>query len=134
MARLSEPRFASSGGKFVPIKFRLDTLPLSDSEKLFKKAGSQFPAFSIEPLPFERDRVGEPMSPEDRARRKQWMKDQELPKGEPRMDIVEKIRPKNAIRKFYQYPGDMLEGMLSKSMVTRQFVVQDSVTQNLPTR
>ncbi|XP_062614590.1 uncharacterized protein LOC134276346 [Saccostrea cucullata] len=116
MARLSEPRFASAGGKFIPIKFRQETLPISDAEKIFKFNGSQYPPFNIEPLPYERDRLGEKMSAEDRIRRKIWLQDQVLAKGEPRMEVWPKIKPVNGIRKLYQLPGNMLEGTLSKVM------------------
>nr|XP_022342783.1 uncharacterized protein LOC111136314 isoform X1 [Crassostrea virginica] len=112
MARLTEPRFATAG-KFVPMKFREDSLPITESERLFKKCGSQFPPMTLEPLPYERDRVAERMSPEDRLRRKQWMEDQKIPKGEPRMEVMEKIKPTNAFRRFYQTPGKQLEGLFT---------------------
>ena len=121
MARLTEPRFATAG-KFVPMKFREDSLPITESERLFKKCGSQFPPMTLEPLPYERDRVAERMSPEDRLRRKQWMEDQKIPKGEPRMEVMEKIKPTNAFRRFYQTPGKQLEGLFTSVTVSSKKV------------
>lgn len=122
MARLSETRYNSnppSAGKFVPIKFRTDTYPLTEFERFKRTNGSYFKAFNIEPYPYERDRVAERLSPEDRARRAKWMKDQNLAKDEPRThkSLMDKIKPKNAIRRLVKTPGNMLEGALTNVVV-----------------
>uniref|UniRef100_A0A8W8IHC6 NADH dehydrogenase [ubiquinone] 1 beta subcomplex subunit 6 n=1 Tax=Magallana gigas TaxID=29159 RepID=A0A8W8IHC6_MAGGI len=58
------------------------------------------------------------MSDEDRARRAKWMKDQDLAKDEPRThkSLMDKIKPKNAIRRLVKAPGNMLEGALTNVM------------------
>lgn len=69
--------------------------------------GSQYPPFSIEPVPYERQRLaGAGMTAEDRALRKQWVKDQELSPGEPR--YVKNVTPRNFIRRLYMGPTDSL--------------------------
>lgn len=126
MARLSETRYCKEGsinppsaGKFVPLKFRPDVYPHSEFERFVRNNGSYFTAFNIEPFPFERDRVATRMSDEDRARRAKWMKDQDLAKDEPRThkSLMDKIKPKNAIRRLVKAPGNMLEGALTNVMV-----------------
>ncbi|XP_025109135.1 uncharacterized protein LOC112573204 [Pomacea canaliculata] len=66
--------------------------------------GSQYPPFSIEPLPYERQRLaGSGMTDEDRALRRQWIKDQEL-HHEPR--FVKELKPRNFFRRLYMNPTD----------------------------
>ncbi|KAK7484062.1 hypothetical protein BaRGS_00024674 [Batillaria attramentaria] len=67
--------------------------------------GSKMPPFTIEPLPYERQRLaGDGMTPEDRALRKQWIKDQELSSNEPR--YVKQLQPRNFFRRLYMTPTD----------------------------
>ncbi|KAL5016236.1 hypothetical protein ScPMuIL_005825 [Solemya velum] len=69
--------------------------------------GSKYPPFSIEPQPYERERLsGKGMSAEDRVLRGQWVKDQVLSHNEPR--FVEAVQPKNAFRRFYGKPMDIM--------------------------
>jgi len=69
--------------------------------------GSQYPPFSIEPMPYERQRLaGEGMSAEDRALRRQWVKDQELSPNEPRH--VKELTPRNFFRRLYMGPADAI--------------------------
>lgn len=126
MARLSETRYKGfinsnvpSTGKFVPLKFKMDIYPHSEFERLGRTNGSYFKAFNIEPYPYERDRVSLRMSDEDRARRAKWMKDQDLAKDEPRThkSLMDKIIPKNAIRRLVRTPANMLEGLLANAVV-----------------
>ena len=63
-----------------------------------KRSGKFYP-FSIEPMPTERERLAKPMTPEDRALRKQWLEDQKLSPREP-VDIPEFTR-KNIFRRAY---------------------------------
>lgn len=125
MARLSETRYKGfinsnvpSTGKFVPLKFKMDIYPHSEFERLGRTNGSYFKAFNIEPYPYERDRVSLRMSDEDRARRAKWMKDQDLAKDEPRThkSLMDKIIPKNAIRRLVRTPANMLEGLLANAV------------------
>jgi len=67
--------------------------------------GNKLPPFSIEPMPFERDRLGGAgMTAEDRALRRQWLKDQELSPNEPR--YIPELYPKNPIRRMLAAPWD----------------------------
>ncbi|KAK3782492.1 hypothetical protein RRG08_061723 [Elysia crispata] len=67
---------------------------------------SAYPPMSIEPVPYERNRLaGEGMTAEQRALRKQWVKDQIL-HHEPRH--VPELRPLNIFRRLYRLPADLL--------------------------
>ncbi|KAL8571890.1 hypothetical protein ACOMHN_011482 [Nucella lapillus] len=69
--------------------------------------GSQYPPFSIEPVPYERQRLaGSGMSAEDRALRKQWVQDQHLSPNEPR--YVKELTTRNFFRRLYMGPADAL--------------------------
>jgi hypothetical protein len=67
--------------------------------------GSRYPPFSIEPVRNERERVF--MTDEQRALRRQWIKDQELAPDEPR--FIAAIQPRNWFRRIYRAPLDTLE-------------------------
>lgn len=78
--------------------------------------GSQYPPFAIEPLPYDRQRLGgDGMSQSDRALRRQWVKDQELSPREPR--IIEEIKPKNVFKRMYNAPWNTIFGALKPIMV-----------------
>ncbi|XP_005107478.1 uncharacterized protein LOC101858890 [Aplysia californica] len=67
---------------------------------------SAFPPMQIEPFQDERARLaGEGMTPEQRALRKQWVKDQIL-HHEPRS--VPQLQPYNIFRRIYRFPADVL--------------------------
>lgn len=69
--------------------------------------GSKYPPFSIEPVPYERQRLaGSGLSAEDRALRKQWVQDQKLSPNEPR--IVPEVFQRNFFRRLYMGPTDAL--------------------------
>ncbi|KAK7100926.1 uncharacterized protein [Littorina saxatilis] len=69
--------------------------------------GSQYPPFSVEPVPYERQRLaGAGMSAEDRALRRQWIKDQQLSPNEPR--YVKELTPRNAFRRVYMGLADSI--------------------------
>jgi len=69
--------------------------------------GNKLPPFAIEPMPFERDRLGGAgMTAEDRALRRQWLKDQELSPNEPR--YIPELYPKNPIRRMLAAPWNVL--------------------------
>jgi len=69
--------------------------------------GNKLPPFSIEHMPLERQRLhGAGMTAEDRALRRQWLKDQELSPNEPR--FIPELYPKNPIRRMYGKPWDVL--------------------------
>lgn len=68
---------------------------------------SKLPPFSIEPMPHERQRLsGAGMTAEDRALRRQWLKDQELSPNEP--VFVPDLVQRNPIRRFYSAPWNAL--------------------------
>jgi len=82
--------------------------------------GNKLPPFSIEPMPHERQRLdGAGMTAEDRALRRQWLKDQELSPNEPRY-IPERF-PKNPFRRFYGAPWDALFNALKPYLVRCYF-------------
>ena len=84
--------------------------------------GSQYPPFSIEPVPFERQRlVGDGMSAEDRALRRQWVKDQELSPNEPR--YVKELQQRNVFRRFYMGLADKVFVKLIPAIVSIAAVV-----------
>ncbi|KAJ8306473.1 hypothetical protein KUTeg_017018 [Tegillarca granosa] len=75
--------------------------------------GSQYPPFSIEPMPNERQRTVAPMTAEERAARKQWVMDQKLAPNEPRNlnwsspgQYPHDVKYRNALRRFYMKPMD----------------------------
>ena len=78
--------------------------------------GNKLPPFSIEPMPFERQRLdGAGMTAEDRALRRQWLKDQELSPNEP-LYIPERF-PKNPFRRVYGAPWNALFNALRPYLV-----------------
>lgn len=67
--------------------------------------GNRIAPFNIEPMPWERERLaGAGMTAEDRALRKQWLKDQELAPHEP--VYIAELYPKNPIRRALAAPWD----------------------------
>jgi len=82
--------------------------------------GNKLPPFSIEPMPHERQRLeGAGMTAEDRALRRQWLKDQELSPNEPR--YIPEAFPKNPFRRFYGAPWDALFKALKPFLVICRF-------------
>ncbi|XP_045159548.2 uncharacterized protein LOC123524966 [Mercenaria mercenaria] len=74
--------------------------------------GSRYPPFSIEPMPWERQRINSPMSEEDRFLRKQWLRDQNLSPNEPRN--VPEAKPMFRARRLIRIPWDMAEVVMAK--------------------
>lgn len=72
---------------------------------------SRFPPFSIEPLPYERQRLdGKGMTVEERELRKQWVMDQKLSPNEPR--YVPELHPKNVFKRVGAAPFELLYKVL----------------------
>lgn len=94
--------------------------------------GSKLPPFNIEPMPHERERLdGAGMTPEDRALRRQWLKDQELSPNEP--VYVPGLVQKNPFRRFYSAPWNALFDKLrpylgAQSTVTARYLTPKLVT------
>lgn len=83
----------------------------------FEWRGNVLPPFSIEPMPFERQRLGgSGMTAEDRMLRKQWLADQVLSPNEPR--YIAELYPKNPIRKLLAKPWDVVCDMLQPLAVS----------------
>jgi len=73
--------------------------------------GNKIAPFNIEPLPLERQRLhGAGMTDEDRALRRQWLKDQELAPHEP--VFIPELYPRNPIRRILGKPWDGIFGVL----------------------
>ncbi|XP_041359390.1 uncharacterized protein LOC121375800 [Gigantopelta aegis] len=79
--------------------------------------GSKYPPFSIEPVPYERQRLaGKGLSPEERLLRRQWVMDQELSPNEPR--IMPELKPRNIFKRIYNVPMNILFKALEPVMGT----------------
>merc|ERR1711893_176565 len=77
--------------------------------------GNKLPPFAIEPLPHERQRLGNGgMTPEQRALRKQWVMDQKLAPHEP--VHIQALNPKNPFRRIYGAPWDALFNALRPAL------------------
>jgi len=77
----------------------------------------KLPPFCIEPMPHERQRLsGAGMTAEDRALRRQWLKDQELSPNEP--VYVPDLIQKNPFRRFYGAPWNALFEKLRPYLVS----------------
>ena len=75
-------------------------------------AKSKLPPMSIEPFPFERQRLPFKMTAEDRALRHQWLRDQHLTSSEPRH--IPELRPRNFFRRMFGLPWDVVtKGVIS---------------------
>jgi len=73
--------------------------------------GNKIAPFNIEPLPFERQRLhGGWMTDENRALRRQWLKDQELAPNEP--IYIPELYPRNPIKRMLGKPWDGVFGAL----------------------
>ncbi|KAL3869234.1 hypothetical protein ACJMK2_041942 [Sinanodonta woodiana] len=94
-----------TGSELEPAKEKKWQLEKRIKEQHIKRK-SRFLPFSIEPMPYERQRLAEPMTDEDRFLRKQWLKDQILSPKEPRH--VEALEPRNIFRRIYGYPADLI--------------------------
>ncbi|XP_060593171.1 uncharacterized protein LOC132747696 [Ruditapes philippinarum] len=81
-------------------------------QKVLANRGSRYPAFCIEPMPWERQRLHKPMTAEDRFLRKQWLLDQNLSPNEPRS--VPASQPMFAARRILRMPWDTAEVMMAK--------------------
>jgi len=78
--------------------------------------GNKLPPICIEPMQHERERLaGAGMTPEDRALRRQWLKDQELSPNEPL--YIPEVFPQNPIRRFYATPWNALFKALKPILV-----------------
>ena len=80
---------------------------------------SQYPPMEIEPMRNERSRLAKEMTPEERAARKQWVKDQAIryPKRE-----VAGVKPYNAFRRIYRTPMNLVESALANVTVSFKLV------------
>jgi hypothetical protein len=87
-------------------------------QKVLANRGSRYPAFCIEPMPWERQRLHKPMTAEDRFLRKQWLLDQNLSPNEPRS--VPASQPMFAARRILRMPWDTAEVMMAKVIVSIQ--------------
>jgi len=91
---------------------------------------SAYPPMEIEPMRMERSRLTKEMTPEERALRKQWVKDQAI-RHEKRS--VPQLRPMNIFRRIYRAPLNMFESTLQKFVsplsahVARSFVGKGSI-------
>jgi len=73
--------------------------------------GNKIAPFNIEHMPFERQRLdGAGMTAEDRALRRQWLKDQELAPNEP--VYIPELYPRNPIRRLLAKPWNGVFGVL----------------------
>ncbi|VEL37829.1 unnamed protein product [Protopolystoma xenopodis] len=79
------------------------------SEAFTKKGSNSYP-FNIEPFGPERDRLALPFTDEDRALRKQWLKDQVLSEREP--VYVPEYSRVNIFRRLYRMPYDALANVV----------------------
>jgi len=97
-------------------KLEQQTLREKKLLRQYEWRGSKLPPFCIEPMPHERERLdGAGMTAEDRALRRQWLKDQELSPNEP--VFVPGLVQKNPFRRFYGAPWDTLFNKLGPYLV-----------------
>jgi len=68
--------------------------------------GDSLPPFNIQPQPTQRQRLATPMTPEQRAARKQWVQDQILKPDEP--FHVPELHPKNWFRRTWGAPWNAM--------------------------
>ena len=97
---------------------RLEKESLDREKRLtrhYKWRGNKLQPMSIEPFPFERQRLSG-MTDADRALRKQWVHDQILAPNEPR--YVPELFPKNPIRKMLGAPWNALFRVLRPIIVS----------------
>jgi len=87
---------------------------------------SKLPPMTIEPFPFERERLPFKMTAEDRALRHQWIQDQVLSKNEPR--YIPELHPKNFFRRIYGAPWDYVTKYVTASMVRYFFFESQSLS------
>uniref|UniRef100_A0A1I8GVZ3 NADH dehydrogenase [ubiquinone] 1 beta subcomplex subunit 6 n=2 Tax=Macrostomum lignano TaxID=282301 RepID=A0A1I8GVZ3_9PLAT len=77
------------------------------------KRGSKYPPMSIEPFPYERQRLSGNYTDADRALRKQWLQDQILTDREP--VHVERWMRRNIFRRIWNAPFDALDRALTRT-------------------
>uniref|UniRef100_A0A1I8FRD6 NADH dehydrogenase [ubiquinone] 1 beta subcomplex subunit 6 n=1 Tax=Macrostomum lignano TaxID=282301 RepID=A0A1I8FRD6_9PLAT len=81
------------------------------------KRGSKYPPMSIEPFPYERQRLSGNYTDADRALRKQWLQDQILTDREP--VHVERWMRRNIFRRIWNAPFDALDRALTRTGLRR---------------
>ncbi len=94
-------------------------------EQHYEWRGNKLPPFSIEPVPHERERLGEGgMTAEQRALRAQWVKDQELAPNEPR--YIAELKPRNPFRRALAVPWDIFFNVLKPMLVSGKTYLGDN--------
>lgn len=83
-------------------------------KQYYKK--SKLPPMIIEPFGHVRQRLPFKMTPEDRALRLQWIRDQEISPKEPR--YVPELLPRSPIRRFLGAPWDMVTKLIYPLIVS----------------
>ncbi|KAF5394936.1 hypothetical protein PHET_09376 [Paragonimus heterotremus] len=120
----SGPTLSTMSGVTAGSVPSIDPEVLELQKKLYKeqlirqatlKRGSKFYPINIEPFALERDRLALPFTDQDRAMRKQWLKDQALSDREP-VDIPEWTRV-NIFRRVYRKPFDAITNLVRPILV-----------------
>lgn len=102
-------------------KWRVDQRIIQESIN----KGSQYPPFSIEPMPHERQRLSTPMTAEERTARRQWVMDQKLAPNEPRNlewsspgQYPHDVKVRHALRRVFRAPMDSICAALQPMIVS----------------
>ena len=132
-------KMAEEGGKSLKSQAEIDKEAIRRYNRLLQESlnrekkltrhwqwrGNKLPPFNIEPFAYERHRLGNGgMSAEDRALRKQWVKDQILSPNEPRH--IPELQPRNPIRRAIALPWDTVFKAL-KPVLVSDFTVQYTI-------